>query len=507
MQIRKRENLIAMLLFVVGILARTYMFGSVPAGLNQDEAFAAYDAWSILNYGVDSAGKSYPVYLTAWGSGMNALETYLMIPFVALFGMKVWAIRLPQLIVAILSLIAIYDMTKRSLGKSCALWVLGICAICPWHIMLSRWALESNLAPGFLLFGAYFFVRALENRKFLIISALMYGLSLYCYATIWPIVPLILLLQLLYCRKELRIDRYAVISALILLVLALPLMLFLAVNYGWIEELRIGAITIPKLVVMRASEFSIASMDENIANTVKILWNQSDRIFWNSSNAFGILYMLSTPLYILGIIVAAIKAYKKSEQSRMEGIMLIWLAGALFLGALIEVNINRINIIFFPLIFFTGYGANLAVSYFGKAGKIGITAAYALMFCLFLSFYFGEFEMLSHYYYQDGLGSALKAAEEKSETLYMDKSIFHSQVLFYSQTDPYTFMETVEYRKYPAKYLSAKSFGKYVFDIDTSQIDEKASYIVLYSEDAKSLQNAGFTLEKHGVYNLAYKEW
>lgn len=38
----------------------------------------------------DSSGYRFPVYLTAWGSGMNALNTYLMIPFMAVFGAEVW---------------------------------------------------------------------------------------------------------------------------------------------------------------------------------------------------------------------------------------------------------------------------------------------------------------------------------------------------------------------------------------------------------------------------------
>ena len=26
-------------------------------------------------------------------------------------------------------------------------------AVCPWHIMTSRWGLDVDLAPGFLIFG------------------------------------------------------------------------------------------------------------------------------------------------------------------------------------------------------------------------------------------------------------------------------------------------------------------------------------------------------------------
>ncbi len=88
------------LILAMGVFARVYFYGLVPIGLNQDEAFAGYEAWSLMNYGIDTAGYNNPVYLTAWGSGMNALETYLMMPFIAVLGLKPWVIRLPQLIVA-----------------------------------------------------------------------------------------------------------------------------------------------------------------------------------------------------------------------------------------------------------------------------------------------------------------------------------------------------------------------------------------------------------------------
>ena len=62
----------------LAMIVRLWRFGSVPGDMNQDEAFAAYESWSLLHYGIDTAGYHFPVYLTAWGSGMNALESYLM---------------------------------------------------------------------------------------------------------------------------------------------------------------------------------------------------------------------------------------------------------------------------------------------------------------------------------------------------------------------------------------------------------------------------------------------
>lgn len=498
------KKYIFLLLFAVAVFIRMYRFGSIPGGLNQDEAFAAYDAWSIMTAGVDSAGYRYPVYLTAWGSGMNALETYLMIPLFAVFGMDEWVIRLPQLLVGILSVITAYFLGKRTAGEKMGLCFMALLAICPWHIMLSRWALESNLAPGFILFGMYFFVRALEDSRFMLLSALMYGLSLYCYATIWPIVPLLILLQLIYARKMLRLDKWNVLSAVILALLALPLLLFLAVNNGYIEEICLPFMSIPKLLVMRSGEISLQNIPENLKRLWQILMNQADGIYWNSGGAFGTIYKFSLPFCLLGTALAVYRLIRK-QSSILDSFMLIQLFAAILLAALVSVNINRVNIIFIPLVYFTALGILFVCDMLGKPAKLALIAVYALMFAGFSTYYFGQFPQTVQYYFNDGLKEALEVVENREGTVYLDEDIYHSQVLFYTKTSQKEFAETVQYRRYPAAYLSAKSFGRYVFDVDSQKPDEEGYYILKKYEDALALQQAGFTLENYGCITLAYK--
>lgn len=128
-------------IIAAGCAVRLFALGSIPCGLNQDEAFAGYNAWALLHYGVDSSGYHNPVYFTAWGSGMNALESYLMIPFVALFGTGTAVLRLPQALMACLSLICVYDLGKHISGRRFALCAVAVLATSPWHIMMARWAL------------------------------------------------------------------------------------------------------------------------------------------------------------------------------------------------------------------------------------------------------------------------------------------------------------------------------------------------------------------------------
>ena len=58
-----------MLTLAVGFFARTWEYGSLPPSLNPDEASAGVEARSLLNYGEDRNGISYPVKFISWGSG------------------------------------------------------------------------------------------------------------------------------------------------------------------------------------------------------------------------------------------------------------------------------------------------------------------------------------------------------------------------------------------------------------------------------------------------------
>ena len=506
-----RESQVRRVLFwtllLLGLGVRLWRFGAVPGGLNQDEAFAGYEAWALLSSGRDTAGYAFPVYLTAWGSGMNALETYLMIPFIALFGLKVWAVRLPQLLIACLSLPCVYGVGRRSGGETAGLAALGLTALCPWHVLLSRWGLESNLAPGFLLFGLYFLLRGTQERRFLPLSALCCGLSLYCYATIWPVVPLILALELLSCLRggKLRADRWSLLSLLLLAVLALPLLLFLAVNFGWLPELRGPILSIPKLLYLRAGELSAARAPENLRALLSILWNQSDGLPWNSAGPYGLYYPMTLPFALLGLGAAVYRCARKGSGFRPERLVLWNLLGALLLCALVQVNVNRANILFFPLLLLAGEGiALLGKLWKGRLLPL-VLAAYLCCFGLFTRYYFTDYRAAVEPSFASGLGEAIAAAPEDG-TLVFSKEVYYPQVLFYTRTPVERFAETVRYRSYPAAYLSALSFDRYRLGWDGEAPEPGAAYILSPWADLTPFREAGYHLEKFGYYTLAVRD-
>lgn len=507
------KNYIRILFFLfmaMGIFARIWKFGIVPGDINADEAFAGYDAYNLLHYGVDSAGYRFPVYLTTWGSGTSALNTYLMIPFMAVFGAKIWVIRLPQVIVACFTLWVTYLLVKRLFHEKIALCALFLLAISPWHIGMSRWGMDCNMAPGFIIFGLYFFVRGLEENKYLMLSAFMYGLSLYCYATIWPVVPLMLFLQLVYglIYKKIRFNHYLILSGLILAVLAMPLLLFMLVNMNIIEEIRLPFLSIPRLVVMRDSEISLTDLPMKARRLWSIMKLQSDNMPWNSTEEYGIYYAGTLSFFMLGLFycvkVSVEKIFQKKEAPEL--LLLIQLGGAILLGLLVYININRCNILFIPMMIIAAIGIYYLCSLIDLRYLVLPAMFYLCMFIGFEHYYFTEYSEIMGYYFCDGLKDAVKEAVTYDGQIYVSYGLKHSDILFLAEVPVTEFIDTVEYYNYPHAYLDARSFGRFSYDFDPAVPETGAIYILNQAADLTPFEQAGFTLHTHGYYTVAHYE-
>lgn len=502
--------LLLLLVIGLGLWARIYQFWEVPGDINQDEAFAGYEAYSLLLSGKDSHGYAFPVYLTAWGSGMNALNTYLMIPFVALFGLHTWVIRLPQLIVGCLSIPVTYLTMKRLSDGRMALFTTFFLSIAPWHIMLSRWGLESNLAPGFLLFGFYFFLKGVDNPRFFLLSALLYGISLYSYATIWLVVPLTISLQLFYCfhTRRLKCSRYLLASGVLLFLLAMPLLLFLLINLDYMEEIRLPFLSVPRLLYMRFGDISSYNIKGKLYRLFQIMLYQTDGLPWNSAEGFGMFYLCSLPFFIIGLLTTVVHLVKTLRTREYTPIVMLLpqLMAGILLGSLCDGNINRLNSLFMPVILLIGYGIISVFDLVHKYLFLMPTLFYLYMFISFESFYFNDYATDISFYFCKGLELATGKALEMEGTIYVDPHVSWPRILFFSSIDPDKFRNTVEYSNYPNAFLDASTFGSFRFGFPDEDPDASAVYILDNRYVMSDFELAGFQKESYGYYMVAWHD-
>ncbi len=523
----KTYDIAALIIILIGALVRMIQLGYIPGwgGVAQDEAYAGYEAYSLLRYGIDSHGYSMPVYLEAWGSGMNALETYLEMPFIKLLGLSSLSIRIPQAIIGILILPAFYECCKIIRNKSFGLIGLIVLATSPWQIIASRWGLEANLLPAFMVFGTYFLLKATKNKYMIYPSMICYGLSLYCYAAAWVVMPLIIGCSLIYLiiKKYIRIDRHLFISVLILGIMATPLLLFVLVNTDHLIEIVTPIISIPRLTVFRSSEVALtpAVMMQNLSNMFKMLFiTQDDNLGVNAVPEYGIYYFIGPILIVLGIIVSIYKMVKSlishKDILNLNTVFIIWFIWSILHGCLVESDLTRINVIYIPLTYLIAEGLysilDVVNKLTSKSSKPIIIVS--LILVVIYTTLFARFELtyMSTSYNEDnvshfdhGLSNCLSIAHNsKAETIYIN--VLYPVILFEDKFPAPDFIESVVYKDVNAAFLSPERFGNYILgSFTTLEPEDNAVYICKYDDDEAlsyfSVNN--MTQKQYGTYIIA----
>src|SRR3989338_1293700 len=159
----KKTILISIL--ILAAVLRLYRLGEFPAGFNADEAALGYNSYSLLLTGRDEHGHPWPVNLESFGDFKPALYSYLLIPWIKLFGLNEWVVRLPAATAGIIAVVLIYLLGKELIDRKFGLISAALLAVSPWHLHFSRGAWEVNLATTFILLGVYIYLRWTKLNK------------------------------------------------------------------------------------------------------------------------------------------------------------------------------------------------------------------------------------------------------------------------------------------------------------------------------------------------------
>jgi 4-amino-4-deoxy-L-arabinose transferase-like glycosyltransferase len=202
-----KYKLIIITILIFGAFLRLYNLDQMPSSPNWDEVSLGYNAYSISKTGQDEWGNSLPLIFRAYGDFKLPLYVYLSTPFIQLFGLNTFSIRLLSVISGILASFVFYLISRKLFTKSNIIPLLGltIYALSPWSIFLSRIALEANLFLTLFLLSFYF----LLQKKYWQ-SATFYGLCLFTYNSsriiLFPYIAL--LIYLIVKSNTLKKDWY-----------------------------------------------------------------------------------------------------------------------------------------------------------------------------------------------------------------------------------------------------------------------------------------------------------
>lgn len=207
---------------------------------------------------------------------------------------------------------------------------------------------------------------------------------------------------------------------------------------------------------------------------------------WNSLKSFGTLYIFSIPFTVFGLIFTVLKLFSKKEKNEplKYGTFLtlcVFLMGV-FVGLLTrEVNINRANIIWYPMMIFTTLGA-YEICRRVKIFTILLATIYLISGCGFANSYFRN----CHKFFE-GFGESLHAVEEYDwdkiyvtshlHEHYWDAQVSEILTLFHHQID--------------AEYLQGKTNGN-----SQTPYSERYSYVDLTKHPIDPNENAVYVFNE-----------
>ena len=476
---------IVWLVILGGVFIRIAHYPNIPPGFNQDEASSAYEAYSLLRTGADRWGNPYPSYFPSWGPGQNVLLSYLSIPFIAVLGLNVFSARLVALILGILAL-PLFFSTLRPMGRFAAVFGTAVLAFVPWHFMLSRWALESNLLPFFMLLGCFCLSRALilGQRRWILCCLLPFALALYAYGTTAIVLPLLFLLVLLFFFGHIRKNPGAwLLSLLFFSIVSFPFGVAFFKNFvvghdiGWTNHLFFST---PLHPTNRLTQVAKLPMPEiRSLNLDFIVRGCDDKTNMSLMPHYHLLYFQAIALAIAGflfIVVQLIRGRMK-RSSPANVVVLIFFCWFIASGVLVysfELNVNRFNHFYIPCVV-------LGIWLISYVIRLVVKPNWLLPMQAFILFVFitSKIPAIVHYFtdYAEGdikpsFNAGLEEAMRNADRLPVSQLFIANQwslpyvyTIFFVRFPPERFQREAEY-EISTGYYDVKRVGKYIFADD-----------------------------------------
>ncbi len=559
----KKQGLLRLLIGLIwfsGIVLRLYRLTQLPGGMHVDEAGMAYDAWCLGTYGTDRFLNHWPVYLINYGSGQSVMYAYLAMIFMKLGGVNLWMIRMPAFLSGTVVMIfgtllagrcfvpewRFFGAERGPDGESlpkgrqgtdlAGFWGMiltaVLLAVCPYFIMASRMGFDCNLMLGFSTVALYVLLGAAESGKWqrFMLFGVTAGLTLYTYSLSWIVMPLFLLFAILYlCRQGKMSWKNLFAAGIPVFILALPLLVFVAVNKTEMDTVRILWFTVPKIPYFRTDHFSPGNISENLLVLKTLL--TTDRYAFNAVEPYGTLYPLSVPFVLAGIVIGIGKLILSVWKKKMDGGCLItfWFFSQILCALIMkEPDIYRMNGVYFSLAFLAASSMHmlisLAVYLAGKicakrrrAGKGGALAAHfagvlfmaAYLVCgaSFVKYYFTQYAE-DHpilWFINDYVDEILEEMKDAGpeQKIYFDNlncSVYAYDCLI-REISPY------DWNVENDMHTQEENLGnRHYYLPPAEQIEDDAWYVVMdYSGYGPNLEARGFTWNTYGYFRVYYK--
>ncbi len=530
------------LLLCLGFFIRILLLDSVPASPDWDEVALGYNAYSILQTGRDEYGVLFPVVLQSFDDYKPALYAYLIIPFLKIFDLSVFAVRLPAVIFGTVSLAVVFFIIRAIFPKGVstskvqisrdllALVSMFMLTIAPWHIQFSRVAFEAQVGLSFNLLFILFFLKGLKKPYYLVFSAFFAGLSMYVYQSEKVYIPLLgLLLVAAFYKDILTVSRKWLISAVFLgILIILPMAIYIVTTPDSLSRAKGVSVFSDTTKLLEKNRVKLEKnketnnyigmvMDNRRVEYVKAFTSgylshfEPNWLFYRGDSLrhqppfMGLLYIFDLPFILIGLYVLLFSAIPRRIKVFMIGYILI-----APIPASITIDIphavRTINVLPAPQIL-SALGLLFVFKKIAHQRKILQIVLYVgiILFIAFnITYYFMQYFVQMNYYYSKAWQYGWKEAVEYAST---ESEKFDQVIVTNVSPLDQSYMFFLFYTKYdPKKYLSEggtksggfaaehTAFEKYIFrPIDWNQ-DKQLTNTLFIGRPGDLPDNIGKTI-------------
>ena len=517
-------------IIILSAVLRLWQLGSIPPSPDWDEAALGYDGYSIMHTGRDEFGKFLPVVLRSFDDYKPALYAYLTIPPIAIFGLNVFAVRLPSAIFGIISIIAVFFLGRELFEDNkyrdyLSLSASFFLAISPWSIQFSRVAFEASTGDVLNLLAALFFIKGLKKPWILFLSALFAGLSIYVYQSEKVFTPLlVLILVAIYRKKLFSINKKYIISVVIFgFLVVLPMAFYIVDNR--VALLRVTGTSIfsnqtvllqndiPKLARDNANHDKIGAFVDNrrfvyffdiVSGYVthfdpNWLFVTGDISRHHAPN-MGLLYLFEFPLILLGFYFLIFSDFKKSTKL----LIFCWMLAAPIPASITSGVPHAVRTLNFLPTFqiFSAIGFVYLLIAINKYKKFQILIYLFAIFIFLINFtyYLDQYFVQLNYYdsqdwqygYQQAVSEVTSIQNNYKQVVISDSNPLDKSYMFFLF---YLKYPSSEYQKIAengsGSFISHHSFGKYTFRPIDWQKDSKVKNVLYVGSPAEIPKGIG----------------
>ncbi len=464
MSVKIKNNLGLVVILILALGLRLYRLDYLE--LFGDELDAGYQAYSLLLTGRDYKGNQWPVYIQSFSEWRAPALMYSMVPFVAVFGLNEWGVRMTTVFWGMASLFMFYKWL-RLIGceKRIGLMAMFVLAVAPWHIQYSRVGFELTMMSTLIIAGLYGLVKFLDKWRWRwgLVSASCLVVSLYTYNTANIYVPALCLVVLGIMGKKGKLNWSKILVWLgLCFVLTLPLLgnvlkgeaasrfkLFSVFGH---EELvsdvikyrQIGGSGLLSRLFYNRYSLALRRIVFNYMNSwgADFLFFSGDVTYRHSLHQVGNLPWIWAPVMVLAVWFL-IKSNKSKRWGWGTKIMLAWLLLSPLPSSLTidgHSHASRLFLMVFPLAFLTAVGLNWLWK--KNTGLFLVVAClWIFSFIRFEYFYWRLYKIDSWRWWHVGYKELIQSVKQKEgdyEGVRIENSYEPALIryLFWSMTDP-----------------------------------------------------------------------